>query len=516
VATTTKLRRVILRIAVALVLVLLVLAFALWMKPPEILRVGANYSAKIVCSNVFLAGRDPDEVLRIDVQAPGVALLRLMRVSVDRERQVVRAGLLGFIGDGLAVARPGTGCAVVPDGNLEFAMHVGSVPAHPPDAHAGTAVAASLPSATAPMPAPSSTGTGANAGAGADTSANAHIGADPRTGANADPGAAWPEGSTVATSAALNRLLADDTLAGPGMRAIVVVDHGRIVAERYAAGFSATTPLLGWSMTKSVVAGLVGVLVKEGRLALDQSAGWSASDGGRERIRIADLLAMSSGLRFNEAYGAVSDVTRMLYLQPDMAGFARAQPLVHPTGEFWSYSSGTANILSRRVQDAAGALGAAYPTEKLFKPLGMTSATIETDEDGTLVGSSYMYATARDWARYGLFLLQDGVWRGQEMLPRGYVAMMASPVAASDGQYGHGLVWLWGSDAAAPGKNPDAAFGIPPDTFWMEGHDGQSTAIIPSRQLVIVRLGLTPARDHYAPQPLAKAILDATPSYVSE
>jgi CubicO group peptidase (beta-lactamase class C family) len=497
--------KVIQRIGIALVLLLLGLVFALWMKPPEILRVGANYSAKIVCSNVFLAGRDPDEVLRTDVQAPGVALLRLMRVSVDRERHVVRAGLLGFIGDGLAVARPGNGCAVVPDGNLGFATHIGTVPAQPVTSSAGSAVAA--PRLPSPGPGASMS---ADAGPGADVSAR--TGTQSGTGPSTDTaaGADWPDGSTVATTAALDRLLADDALAGPGMRAIVVVDHGRIVAERYAAGFSATTPLLGWSMTKSVVAGLVGILVKEGRLALDQPAGWPAADGGRERIRIADLLAMSSGLRFNEAYGAVSDVTRMLYLQPDMAGFARAQPLEHPAGEFWSYSSGTANILSRLMQDAAGRLGAAYPTEKLFKPLGMTSATMETDEDGTLVGSSYMYATARDWARYGLFLLQDGVWQGQELLPHGYVAMMASPVAASGGEYGHGLVWLWGSDAATPGTNPDTAFGIPADTFWMEGHDGQSTAIIPSRQLVIVRLGLTPARNHYQPQPLVKAVLDAT------
>jgi len=189
-----------------------------------------------------------------------------------------------------------------------------------------------------------------------------------------------------------------------------------------------------------------------------------------------------------------------LYLEPDMAGFARAQPLAHPPGEFWSYSSGTANILSRLVQDASGGLGAKYPAEKLFKPLGMTSATMEADEYGTLVSSSYMYATARDWARYGLFLAQDGVWRGRELLPRGYVAMMASPVAASGGQYGHGLVWLSSSGA-----------GLPADTFWMEGHDGQSTAIIPSRQLVIVRLGLTPASTHYSPQPLVKAVLDAIP-----
>src|SRR5258708_37408957 len=125
------------------------------------------------------------------------------------------------------------------------------------------------------------------------------------------------------------------------MRGNGVVEHGRIVAERYAPGFSAATRLLGWSMSKSVVAGLVGVLVKEGRLALDQPAGWHSADGGRERIRIAALLAMSSGLRFNEAYGDVSDVTRMLYLQPDMAGVAPAQPPEHPAGALSDYSSGT-------------------------------------------------------------------------------------------------------------------------------------------------------------------------------
>jgi CubicO group peptidase (beta-lactamase class C family) len=454
------------RIAAALGLVLLLCALALWAYPPSILRVGANYTAKIVCSNVFLAARDPDEVLRTDVQAPGIGLLRLMHVSVDRQQRVVRAGLLGFIGDGLAIERPGNGCTVVPDGNLQFARRVR---------------AASVPVDRTPTPA-----------------------------VPADAAADWPVGDAVATDAALDRVLADDALAGPGMRAIVVVNHGHIVGERYGAGFSRATPLLGWSMTKSVVAGLVGMLVRQGRLTLDQSAGWPSEGAGRERIRIADLLAMSSGLVFNEAYGAVSDVTRMLYLESDMAGFARAQPLAHPAGEFWSYSSGTANILSRIVQDAAGRVGAEYPAQMLFKPLGMASATMETDEYGTLVGSSYMYATARDWARYGQFLLQDGVWRGQEFLPRGYVAMMASPVAASGGQYGHGMVWLWGSDALAPGTNPDSSFGIPADTFWMEGHDGQSTAIIRSRELVIVRLGLTPARTRYTPQALVKAVLEAT------
>jgi CubicO group peptidase (beta-lactamase class C family) len=495
VATPSKLGKVVLRSAAAIVLLLAALLGALWLNPPDLLRIGANYSAKIVCSNVFLAGRDPDEVLRTDVQAPGIALLRLIRISVDRQRHVIHAGFLGFIGNGLAVDRPHTGCTVVPDGNLDFAIHVNRIAAQ----------TSALAAATADPGMVANSGTAARPG----TVANPSMAADAATN-SAGTGALWPEGNAVATTPALDRILADDTLTGAGMRSVVVIAHGRIVAERYAPGFSSATPLLGWSMAKTVVAGLVGVLVKEGRLTLDQSAGWATPGGdGRERIRIADLLSMSSGLHFNEGYGAVSDVTRMLYLEPDMSEFARAQPLAHPAGEFWSYSSGTANILSRIVQDAGGRLGARVAEEKIFKPLGMASAIIETDEDGTLVGSSYMYATARDWARYAQFLLQAGVWRGQEMLPPGYVAMMASPVTASRGQYGHGLVWLWGSDAVTPGKNPDTAFGIPADTFWMEGHDGQSIAIIPSRELAVVRLGLTPALHHYQPQPLVKAVLDA-------
>jgi CubicO group peptidase (beta-lactamase class C family) len=453
----------------ALLLLLIAVMLLLWLKPPALLRVGANYSAKIVCSNVFLAARNPDEVLRIDVQAPGIALLRFMRVSVDRERGVVRAGFLGFIGDGLAQWRPGKGCTVVPDGLLDLKPL-------PPPVSAVAAAPALAPSAAA---------------------------------AGLSSAASWPDGTAVHSDMALERVLQNDALAGPGARAIVVVDHGRIVAERYAPSFNASTPLLGWSMTKTVMAGVIGLLVKDGKLRLDQSGFWPGTDG-RERIRLADLLAMSSGLQWNEAYGAVSDVTSMLYLQPDMAAFARAQPLAHPVGEAWSYSSGTAVILSRIAQDSAGEDLAGFIYARLFRPLGITSATIEQDEHGTLVGSSYMYATARDWARYGQFLLQDGVWQGHALLPSGYVAMMATPVIASAGQYGQGQTWLWGSDAATPGVNPDAAFGIPADTIWMSGHDGQNVAIIKSRQLVIVRLGLTPYSAGYSPQPLVKAILEAT------
>ncbi|HUX74794.1 MAG TPA: serine hydrolase [Steroidobacteraceae bacterium] len=430
-------------------------AAALWARPPELFRVGANYAAKIVCSNVFLAHRDPAEILRSDVQAPGNPLLELMRVRVDRGRGIVRAGLFGFIGGGLAVDRPGSGCTVLPDGKL---AGIDRMPR-------GRAIASGAIASRAIAKRP-------------------------------DPG--------------LDRILDDAALAGPGMRAIVVMQHGRVVGERYGRGFDASTPLLGWSMTKSVVAGLIGLLVEDGRLTLDQSAGWPAAVGDpRAAIRIADLLSMTSGLHFNEDYGDVSDVTRMLFLEPDMAAFARAQPLEHPVGTVWSYASGTAVILSRIFQDAVGPGAQRFVRERLFDPLGMHGATIETDARGTLVGSSYMYATARDWARYAELLLQDGVWRGERLLPQGYVAMMASPVAASGGQYGRGLLWRFGSSPAAPGVDPDRAFGIPADTFWMEGHDGQSIAIVPSRTLVVLRMGLTPARDNYQPQPLVHALLEA-------
>ena len=470
-----KRRKKIVRAAAATVAFLtLALLLALWLRPPDLLRIGAAYAAKIVCSNVFLADRDPGEVLRDDVQAPGIWLLRLVSVSVDREHGVVRAGFFGFIGNGLAVARPGGGCAVWPEGKLGALKAYESTP--------WPSAATSSPGASTPLP---------NAPSARDLP--------------------WPDGNASDIDPDLNRLIADDALTGFGTRAVLVVHSGKLVAERYDDGFGPETRQLGWSMTKSVTAALIGIAVKEGRIALNQRALWTPGDG-RENIKLADLMSMTSGLHFNEGYGAVSDVTRMLFLEPDMAAFARAQPLDHPAGTSWSYSSDTAVILARIFQESAGPAALSWVHERLFDPLGMSSAVIETDAHGTLVGSSYMYATPRDWARYGQFLLQQGTWHGQEILPRGFVTFMTTPVPASGGQYGQGQVWLWGSDAATPGENPDRAHGIPPDCFWMQGHDGQFVAIIPSRALVVVRLGLTPSREHYRPQPLVRALLAALPA----
>ncbi|RUZ29320.1 MULTISPECIES: serine hydrolase [unclassified Mesorhizobium] len=443
-----------------IVLVIAALFAWLYIAPPELIRVGSGYSAKIVCSNVFIAGRDPNEVLAVDVQAPGHPLLRLMRVSVDKNRGTVSAGLFGFLGKSVAVARDGLGCASVPDGD---------------------------------------------------------VGKVRRTAIQAEPSAVtmgdlWPEGERVEASQdpVVAKLLDDAALIGTGMRAVVVVKNGRVVAERYGDGFSARTPLLGWSMTKTVNAAIVGTLVKDGKMAFDNKnlfAPWKAD--GRAAISLADMMAMSSGLEFNEDYGDVADVTRMLYLEPDMAGFAESKPLAAEVGEQFSYSSGTAVMLSRLWQDAVGdkARALTWPRTALFEPLGMHSAVLETDELGTFVGSSYLYATAHDWARFGQFLLQGGVWNGNQILPAGFVDWMREPASASK-VYGKGQLWI---EAPGDEENPGAgvAAGLPKDTYWMEGHDGQTVAIIPSEQLVVVRLGLTPAKLGYRPQTMVGALVKA-------
>lgn len=436
------------------------LAGWLYFAPPELIRVASGYSAKMVCSNVFIVGRGADDVLALDVQAPGHPILKLMNVSVDADAKTVTAGLFGLFGKAVSVARDGFGCVAVPDGNL---------------------------SAVAAMPAPSE---------------NAPL----TTGV-------WPEGIAVEPSQdpGIIRILDDPAMTGPGMRAVVVVHNGRIVGERYGAGFSMKTPLLGWSMTKSVTAAIVGTVVKAGKLSIDQAQllePWKA-DGPRAAISLADLMAMSSGLEFNEDYGDVADVTRMLYLEPDMAGFASAKPLAHPVGTTFSYSSGTTVLISRIWQDALGeprqALG--WPRQVLFDPIGMTSAVLETDARGTFVGSSYLYATARDWARFGLFMLQDGVWKGTEILPPGFVSWMREAAPASNGEYGRGQLWLHGPDAGTPeGENPDKGFELPKDAFWFLGHDGQSIAVVPSRKLVVVRLGLTPSKLGYKSQGMVAAL----------
>ncbi|HZG30235.1 MAG TPA: serine hydrolase [Ensifer sp.] len=437
----------------ALVAAVVVFLVAIRVAPPELLQVGDSYAAKIACSNVFLAGRDPQKVLADDVQAPGNPILKAVMLDVDKEKGKVTARLLGYAAPRSSVYRPGYGCTNMAD-----------------EAIAPTALPAP-PQPTSP-------------------DANAEWPVGNHAGANFDP--------------ALSGILADDTLRGPGMRAIVVVHHGRIVAESYGPGFDDKTPLIGWSMTKTVNAILTGRAALMGLLSVDDKnlfPEWAKDE--RKEISLKSIAGMESGLAFNEDYGDVSDVTRMLYLQPDMAKFTISQPLVAKPDSQFNYSTGASVVMARywmnKMPDKATAL--AFPHKELFNPLGMQSAVLELDQTDTFAAGSYLYASARDWARIGQFLLQDGVWDGTRLVSEDFMKMMRTANSTSNGVYTQMQTWLTG-----PGEEPNASFGAPADTFWLQGHDGQTVAIVPSRDLVVVRMGLTPSRLGYRPQTLLAAI----------
>ena len=431
--------------------------------PPDLFRVGSNYSAKIVCSNAFLANRDPKQVLEVDVQAPGHPLLTIMEVDVDRAKGLVTAGLFGFIGEGMSLYREGFGCSPVPDGNLD---------------------------AVAQVPLPT-----------AITKPNDQLD--------------WPQGSRKSSpdNPKLEAVLADDNLAGPGMRALVVIKDGKIVGERYAEGFTPQTPMLGWSMAKTVTAALVGRLMQQDAISLEANGlfdHWAKDNRGK--IRLQDLLGMASDLQWNERYGSVSDVTRMLFLEPDMAAHAAAPPLNDQSGDQvgtnYNYSSGTSVVVSRYLQNQASSTdeGLLLIHKELFVPLGMSTAVVEPDARGTLAGGSFMYASPRDWARFGQFLLQNGNWQDVQLLPADFVDWMTEPHPASKSdRYGRGHVWIQPPGSWRSGDNPEFNH----KAFWLAGHDAQSVGILPEQGLVIVRLGLTPSKFKYKPAKLANAVVEA-------
>ncbi len=446
----------VIRVLLALAAVVVVATGWILVFPPELLRVGTGYAAKIVCSNVFIAGRDADEVLREDVQAPGHPLLKLVAADVDIEGGVVRTAMLGMVAPSYAVHRAGLGCANVDETQISAVREQ-----------------------AAPVP----------------------------DGAASDSSLPWPEGEgSVSADPRLVDLLSDSSLTGPSMRAVVIVKDGRIIGETYGAGFNERTPLLGWSMTKTVTGVLVGLLAAEGRLDLDARQlfpEWSGDD--RREIGLSDLLAMQSGLRFNESYGDVTDVTRMLYLERDMGAYVASLPAETEPASRFNYSSGETVLLSRYWMSRfpSQAEAHAFPRRALFDVIGMGSAVLEADQTGTFVGGSYLYATARDWARFGLLLAQQGRWAGKQVLDPSFIERLNRPTEASGGDYTYAQAWQNG-----PGDK-DRNYDLSDDTIWALGHDGQSIAMVPSEGLVVVRLGLTPRKLDYKPQRLVEAVRKA-------
>jgi CubicO group peptidase (beta-lactamase class C family) len=424
----------------------------------RIASLGAAYKAKILCSGIFVAGRDPASILEGELAVTHPGILRRIKTVIDYRRKEVTCSILGLI-KRTARLTPGFGCSLC----------YGDAP--------GSDCAASLSTHAT------------------EKSPELPERIDPRLDPTLEWAFAEPDPATMRRT-----------------RAVVVLQENSIIAERYAAGFHRETPLAGWSMTKAVINALVGILVRQGRISLGEPVPvpeWQRPGDPRGKITLEQLLQMSSGLRFVEDYGKpLQDVTLMLFATPDAAAYAAAKPLEAEPGTRWSYSSGSTNIISRIIREILGEEEyASFPKRELFDRIGMSSAVMERDASGTYLGSSFMYATARDWGKLGQLYLQDGVWEGERILPEGWVHFSTTPApSAPHGEYG---AHLWLKIAAACGEDGG---GMPADAFHAAGHEGQFLSVIPSRRLVIVRLGLTAKQGAWQHERFIEKVLTALES----
>ena len=423
----------------------------------QAMPIGTGYSAKYICSQVFIAHRDPEFVFQNEVK-PINPLFLMVRNQVDETDQTVTATGLGFIKPFTAVYRKECGCTLL----------IGTRKAELNKQADGIPLRSVEPNADLIWPA----------------------------GESVDWKTIPPEVDQKILANALDAAFKEP---GPDTKrntqAIVVAYKDRIVAEKYADHFSQHTPMLGWSMSKSVTNALVGILVKDGRLDIMAPAPvdtWKEKSDPRHNITVDQLLRMSSGLDFEEKTTALSDLTLMLYDSKSAGQYASAKPLrTHPDGA-WQYSSGTANIISKIVWQLTGGTLAdftQFSRSRLFEPIGMHTAIFEPDASGCFVGSSYMFASARDWARFGVLIKNDGVWGNERILPQAWVKYSTTPTPfAPQGKYG-AQFWLNAGSKADP---TDRMFPtLPADMICMMGFNGQITAVIPSRNVVIVRLGVT-------------------------
>jgi len=418
--------------------------------------IGCGYKAKTLCSGIFVSNRSPQSIIEQDLSFH--PLFNLIKTDVDFDKKEVEASLLGLAkGKAIFIDKLG---GILLSGTEEESIRSWPV--------------------SIPKPQP----------------------LNPEE-------ILWPNGDLVPKSellhefnlSLLNKAL-DKAFEEPNpeqprrTRAVVIVYQGNLIAERYAPNITKDTALIGWSMTKSITSALVGIRVKQGELDIHDPAPvpeWQKPDDPRRKITLDHLLKMNSGLEFDETYESdpLSDVNTMLFTKPDMGAFATSFPLASEPGIVWSYSSGTTMIISKILRhsfdDQEEYLS--FPRKELFNKIGMRSAVLEPDASGTFAGASYGYATARDWARFGLLYLNNGIWNGESILPDGWVNYTTTPAPASDkGEYG-AQFWLNKGTSEDPKdrKYPQ----LPRDAFFCLGHNEQSVTMIPSLQLVVVRLGMT-------------------------
>ncbi len=395
-----------------------------------------GYAAKEVASQIFVNGRDFESVKQNDIN---FSLIPLSSISVDTINKEVNTSFLGFAKQ-KAVYRDGLGCALIADGDESYAKTLFSkvpiLPANPQKIF-------------------------------------------------------WPMGDklrdTILPSVDVKNLQqVIDSFASIGKtRAIIVAIDSLMMFESYSGGFDKNTRILGWSMTKSITNAFIGILVKQGFLEIDKPApiGEWANDN-RKNISLRHLLTMTSGLKWVEDYGDISEATIMLYQKGDVGSYAISTPAIFPPDSVWYYSSGTSNILSlimrRTINNDRQYWD--FPRNQLFNRIGMRSAIIETDASGTFVGSSYVQAVPRDYARFGLLYLQNGIWQNDTILPSGWVDFSRSEAPNSNGEYG-AQFWLNLSGSELPD--------CPKDIYFCDGFNGQRIYIIPSKRMVIVRMGLS-------------------------
>lgn len=435
------------------VLLILVLGVALVNYPK--LNIIAGYAAKNMASQTYIAERGPASVTENDNNVP---LIKLAKTQVNEEDHSVAASVYGLM-ERKAICRDGLGCVLV---NSTY---------EPPSRKWTPRRQKSQD--TLPFP----------------------------YGNKGKKDSVFAEVDYQKLEMAL-----DNAFSLPEKqktRTVLVAYKDHIIAERYIKGFTPETPILGWSMTKSVWATLFGILAHEGKVLINSRApvkSWEKDN--RSKITLNHLLRMQSGLAWDEDYTTISDVTRMLFMETDMTRGQEIKHAIAAPGEVWNYSSGTTNLLSGILRDFLPKYQEYldFPYQALIDKVGMNSMLIETDLDGNFVGSSYGWANTRDWAKFGLLYLHRGHWNGEQIFSEDWVDYVKKPTKHSNGTYGAHF-WL-----NAEGKYP----GVPKDLYSANGYQGQYVFIIPSKELVIVRTGLAEPPD-FDVDHFLKSIVDAIP-----
>lgn len=458
-----KIRKIIFR---SLLLVLLVaIGYGTWFLY-NALPIASGFGAKLLCSGTFVAGRNPDDVIKQDLSTWPFNLLTL---SLDLKDSSATSTVWGMF-KRKAIFRAGLGATIVSE-LTEMDMRAQHFV---------------VDSAAAPP------------GDSVNWMVNDTLKYDVPDFVD-----------TTKLNTALNYVFNEaDTSKRINTRAVVILYDGKIVTERYASGFTKNTRLMGWSMTKSITGALIGMLVKRGLLSTDGPAPvpeWKNADDPRHKISVKDLLQQCSGLDFLEEYARPADANRMLGEKADMGGFAASKKLQREPGSKFYYSSGNSNILARIIRHKLDAKNYYnFPYTAFFRKCGMNSMLLEPDASGTFVGSSLCYGTARDWARLGLFFMNDGVVNNERLLPEGWMRAAITPAPAAErGEYGYQL-WL---NAGRKGNPQDRIFpSAPTDMYYAAGYEGQHVFMIPSKKLVIVRLGLTQGKRYDADGFLQRAL----------